>query len=540
MISIIISSILVTAFSLLILFKFLNKPIIYSTRKLHSKVCGYRLSTIFFSSNAKLIIVPNIVVALIVKNTKLLFSFDKCEDMLCNENRAFMRIKNFLLVFDKNCIKIKGNGQFNFSVTRPNSKFTFDSRHQALSIEKQKLMFTGFKNLEVQGGSVLSFNGEINNEASINYEDFKLRAVRQESKQILTEYFGFIDTSNWESIPKFNVILSPENALKRRYLSELLDSKNLKIYIPKTKNSLFLEKIGREFCFTKCFLSLDKLGLSKILRFSRSKNTLFIKDLLTNFEIVIKVNGDFSYSQCVILKEMFLYISAVEKRKAVVEILPKVIENTFLFSELIKGEGGRFPKSVSINSFLYNLNRLTLHGVYLRIDTLFNLLNPTFLNVNQQFLLANLLITYINVFERYDLLGRNDVKDLLYDSLSKNLQTITLQKCVYFKKILPYITDDTLSNRALDVVLDKKTIKKNMEYEYYLNVVLGLRLSGTKLFLEPDIDARFNIEIFMHGHNIHLIKQGVGRNLKVENIVMSGVEFLDLVEYPSNFIIEFI
>ena len=537
---IIVPSVLVGIFALLIIFQALKRPIIYKYIPLRPKVFGYRVSTIFSNANAKLIIIPNIVIALILNDTKMILNFSNIVHSLCNENRATLYLQNFKLSFQKDCLKIIGTGEFSFSITRPNAPFSFNSKLSTITVFKKSIHFLGFKDLKVTGGSVLSFSGEVHGEACIDYKSLNLRVDKTKSKQILSQDFGYLNASSWESIPNFNLNRTPQNVLKRKYINSLLDSGKLKVCIPKASTCTFIENLAYNFCFTECFINLDKLGVSKILLIRRARNTLKITDLLTNFEIILKINGDFIYSQCSILGGMYLYLRANGVRAGTVEIMSKFIKNALLYSKLVIGIECSFPKVISINSFLYNLNRLILHGVYVDIDSLLGQINRQYLNTTQQFLLANLTISFINVFERYDLLNKTSIKELLYCEITKSLQKLTSQRYIYLKKVLPYITNEALSSDMLNMILDKKGKFSSREYEFYLNEVLGVRLSGVKLFLEPKIEARFDIEIFLKNHSIHLIKKNESRSLKIDNIRMSGVEFIDLTEYPREFTIEFI
>ena len=73
-----------------------------------------------------------------------------------------------------------------------------------------------------------------------------------------------------------------------------------------------------------------------------------------------------------------------------------------------------------------------------------------------------------------------------------------------------------------------------MLYEIY-----GIHLAGSKLYISPKRDAQFKISAYLGGHKVNINKLEKGKNIKIDNIYLSGIDFIDLIFYPPEINIEF-
>ena len=533
---------LVGLFSILLIFRALNSPVIYSQQVLKPRKASVLSSTVFIGKNCQFFIIPNMCIALIFDNQVLHFSFGKFSNTLCNINSCVCEQNGFKYIFTKTKLKITGRGSFNFSISYPQCNFVFNRKKNSLNIGNMKFLFKGFYDLRINGNTTLNISAQISGEAEFDYSSLDFKISKNEKLRFLKRHFGFYDTNKWQAMPEFNASESAENGLKRNYLKNLLNENNKTINLIKTVDTKFLVLDNASCVFNGAvFINLDELGLSQLVQVIRRKNILKLTDLLVNFDITIRFNNaKFDYARCNILGKNYLYLSTSKENTLQVYFFQKLIDNSKLNLALIQGIDLQIVKTTSLYSFFSNLNRLILHGIHFDIYTLFKSMRIRYLNdeVKQKF--ASLLLNYICVFNRFELLCISDVKKFLFLEMKKAISNITVDGYLFLKKILPFVTNEKYYNTVLDIILNNKDKIKSNEYEFLLNDILGIRLSGHKLFLEPRRDALFEISIWIGGHKLNIRKKVKSKIFKIDNIIMNGIEFIDLSIYPAEIFIEFV
>lgn len=542
MFEIVVPSILVGLFSILLIFKALHKPFIYSKQILKPRKASILSSTVFVGKNSQFFIIPNMCIALIFDKQILHFDFGKFNFSLCNINNCVCEKNGLNYIFTKDKLKITGQGSLSFSISYPQCNFVFNKKKNSLNIGNAKLLFKNFCDLRIKGNKSLNVSAQICGEAEFDYSCLNLVVSKRDKEKFLKQYFGFYDTNKWQAMPEFNNDKSAENGLKRNYLKTLLNENNKTVNFIKTVDSKFLTiESPRLIINGVVLINLDELGLSQLIKVIRQKEVIKITDLLVNFEIVMQFNSrQFDYQRCCILKTNYLYISTNKENLLQILFFPKFIDNSKLNVNLIQGVNFPLYAVNSLSTFFSNLNRLILHGIHFDIFALFKSMRVNYLNgvVKQKF--ANLLINYICVFNRFESLCINDVKDFLFAEMKQAVNIITVDGYLFLKKILPFVTDEKYYNIVLDAILNNKDKIKSNEYEFFLNEILGIRLSGHKLFFEPKRDVLFEISIWVGGHKLNIKKKVKSKMFKIDNIIMNGIEFIDLSVYPAEIFIEFV
>ena len=542
MFELVIPSILVGFFSILLIFRALHKPFVYSKQILKPRKASILSSTVFMGENSQFFIIPNMCIALIFNKQVLRFNFGEFCFSLCNPNTCTCKKDGLKYNFSKDKLKITGQGNFQCLVSYPQCNFVYNKKKNCLSIGKMKIEFKNFVDLSIKGNKTLSISAKICGEAEIDYTSFNFRISTQDNSLSLKHYFGFYDTNEWKAMPEFSADTKAENSLKRNYLKSLLSENKKTVNLMKTVDAEYLaiNKMVQSFNGV-VLINLDKLGLSQLVKIVRHKNIIKLTDLLVNFDITLQFNNDqFDYQRCCILGINYLYLSTNKKNTLQISCFQKLIDNSKLNLKLIQGINLSLVEVNSLNSFFINLNRLIIHGIYFDIYTLFKLMRIRYLNeeIKQKF--ANLLLNYICVFNRFELLCICDVKEFLFSEMKKAINIISVEGYLFLKKILPFITDEKYADIVLDVIINNKDKIKSNDYEFYVNEILGMRLSGHKLFFEPKRDALFEISIWIGGHKLNISKKVKSKIFKIDNIIMNGIEFIDLSLYPAEIFIEFV
>ena len=542
MIGLIISaSVSVFIFSALLFKNLKHRIVCYKYLKLIPQKVSIYKSTVFSNDNVDFIIIPNSCIDIVSSRYHLKLNFACADKFICNPNSCTMFINNFEIKITSSSIFIRGIGEFKFSISKPNCQYFYNSIKKEFTIEKDIINFKNFESVEISGSEDLSFKCDINDYAFLDFSSFNFDKVSIFRKnEVLRKYFGYYDTDDWESIPDFKATNKQTDLLKFNYQKQLLLPANKKICII---NAIFSEAIWQDdglLLYNKVLINIDKLGFSQLIRIKKNKTGIRLIDLLSGFEVIIKAGKDVNYQRYCFFNTNYLLIYAQSKINAEVVFLPRFLCNVSLKVNLIKGYNLGIPNIQSFMSYLYNINRLLLHGVFIDVYKMYKILKSRFLNSDIQFMLCHTLLNYINVFARYELLLIKDVRLFLEKNLKYALKNLSVRKYIFLKRALPLIVNSKMSDIVLDTILDLKDKFSVEEYEFCLTERIGLRLSNGKLFLEPRKQELFNLSIWVAGHKINLSKKGCGVNLKIDGIIMRGVQFIDLSKYPSEFNIEFV
>lgn len=534
---IISSSLSLVLFILLVCKQLYKKPHCYTFLKLRPRKISVNKATVFSTEDVNFFIIPNNCIALNFKDFNLQFDFGLAESFICNYSRTLARCGNFELKFCKDGISLIGTGVFKFKINKPCCQFCYDSARKELKLLSYSIRFKNFEAVKLQSSEMLEFT--VSGCGFIDLSSFNFRTLSNaEKNEVLKKHFGFYNTSKWQALPNFDISNSPENALKQKYLNELLKNTNKDIIL--LNESVEEINIFATAFRDSCVIDLDKLGFSQLVKIDCRGGKAKVIDVLSGFRIDFVCDKNLKTQQFCRLKTNYILLQAVGERKISIKIMPNIKLPISLNANLTMGLNIRFPPVDNLTSFLYNVNRLILHGVDVPLDKILKQLNFRFLNESARFMLAHTTINYINIFKSYNFLNNKNVKKMLCDALKFALLNKSVKKYLFLKRILPYITNQKVSDSVLDTITDLKDKVKSSEYEFYLTEVVGFRLSGHFLYLEPKKSAKFNFSIWCRNHKVNLVKNGTGTNMKIDNLVYYGVNYIDLREYLREINIEFV
>ena len=157
-----------------------------------------------------------------------------------------------------------------------------------------------------------------------------------------------------------------------------------------------------------------------------------------------------------------------------------------------------------------------------------------------QFKVCNCFLTYINTFSKQYKINQYKLKKFFLKNLIYAIKNLNSNTFCFLKKILPYITEQKLSNKILDLILEYRSKFKTGDYEYYLSEILGIRLEKNKLYMTPSKKYSTNATLWLKGKLLTLKINKDWQILKVDGLTLSGIDYFDLKNFDARIDLEYI
>lgn len=514
--------------------KLFYKPYVYKKMdlKLNRNFSLYKLSLLSTNENL-LLVLPFLQVFVKLGEINLNIKW-KIEDKVIKkiyEKRKYIEIyKNCSVNVDRTGITFRGKINFYITISKPNCDYILNLNNGTLKINKKYLLkFENFEHIEADKGNAITLNLKVNDVSKIKFINFGFLYDENKYRATLRNFFGFYDVNSWDYMPQFNIENCPKNQLKFNYLKQLLNESNKIVNIPHFD---FIESSNTKY------INLSKFGFSKIIKLNLNKNKITIIDVLCNFEVQLLCDY-IKVERFCFFNIDYLYIQ-LKKGTLIYNFYPRLFNNEFLFKNLIDFSLVDISTVWNLKNILLNINRLMLHGYFIDVYLIFKKINYCYLNDEMKLLFANLLMTYITVFKKYELFKDKNLKGFLFEIFKYAIQHKCDISFCFLKKLLPFIKNDKISNKILDIVLDCKKYLKSTDYEYLFSEYLGLRLSGHTLFIDIKYHIAFTCELWLKGHKIKIKKLKDSKIMKIDGIILTGVDFINLDNYGKEILIEFV
>ena len=451
---------------------------------------------------------------------------------------------NFNITFYKNKFVFESADTvfINFIIEKPNCQFFINTKTNSFSLkEKSTLKFnaTGFKDFNiVDKGNYLNIETQFNKSGRVTInQDFRI-LDKQQLVDFKKDNFGYYDTAKWEFMPVFKN--NDFNLLQEKYQINLLNKSNKTItLLGFDYNESILDSLEFKIKDYKLF-SLDKLGFSKLVLLRRAKNKLYVKDVLVNFEYVLLADKNVKAQILNLWGENYILLQS-NNCNVKLSVFNKFVNNNFLFKPLTIGNNlPKINNFLSISNIFDNINRLLLHGVEIDIFKICANLNLKYLPEYVQFKVCNCFLTYINTFSKQYKINQYKLKKFFLKSLIYAIKNLNSNTFCFLKKILPYITEQKLSNKILDLILECRSKFKTGDYEYYVSEILGIRLEKNKLYMTPSKKYSTNATLWLKGKLLTLKINKDWQILKVDGLTLSGIDYFDLKNFDARIDLEYI
>ena len=481
---------------------------------------------IFEGKGINLIVISNYGIFFVWRKNSLKLNIvldDIKQKSICNITNYIAKYTNSYYRIGKNDITFYGHGKVCFEFAKPNCDYKIDRNAKTFCLDKKYLFqFKNFKTMDIKQNNNICIKVGFNGEAKIDFVSFGLKVTQSTRTATLKNYFGFYDTNQWEIVPDFSTKKLVNNLLKSKYIQKLLSPQNKIINLP-------------IYTSDSTIINLTKMGFSKLIKISQSKNKITILDLLANFDcIVYNVSRFCRYAM---FGEDFLCLKGSNVN---IEFSPDIINNKFLDCNLICGEDIDYRKSHNLENFLHNINRLILHGVKFDIKKLLQKLNIIFLNEKIKLILGNLLLNYATIFQQATVFFNSKVYKLLLENINIAIKSNNITAYNFLKKVLPFIKKETLYNQIFEKILKLRKNIKNIDYEYALNERLGLRLVGNLLYFSIPFEKQLNCMVWFSGHKIIIKKPQNTQKIKLDGIIYTGFKYINLNNCDASVFIEFV
>ncbi len=430
----------------------------------------------------------------------------------------------------------------NFIIEKPNCQFFINTKTNSFSLKgKSTLKFnaTGFKDFNiVDKGNYLNIETQFNKSGRVTInQDFRI-LDKQQLVDFKKDNFGYYDTAKWEFMPVFKN--KDFNLLQEKYQINLLNKSNKTITLPSFDyNESILDSLEFKIKDYKLF-SLDKLGFSKLVLLRRAKNKLYVKDVLVNFEYVLLADKNVKAQILNLWGENYILLHS-NNCNVKLNVFDKFVNNNFLFKPLTIGNNShKVNNFLSILNVFDNINRLLLHGVEIDIFKICANLNLKYSPEYVQFKVCNCFLTYINTFSKQYKINQYKLKKFFLKNLIYAIKNLNPNTFCFLKKILPYITEQKLSNKILDLILECRSKFNRGDYEYYLSEILGIRLEKDKLYIMPSKKNSTNVTLWLKGKLLTLKINKDWQILKVDGLTLSGIDYFDLKNFDARIDLEYI
>lgn len=456
--------------------------------------------------------------------------------------------KHLCLYGEKGNLRIYANAvtfdycaKFSYNFNKPNFAYRFDRDKQAIFLGDKysfSLTFSGFKNLCLSpfGANELQITGEVIKGARIDFNKNFAVAKLCEVREFKRRNFGIIDSLSWDFVPKFSGKLTP---LQRHNLSEKFSLSARKIELP---ISLTLPKIEAKVqfsCRSRAYIQITKLGFSKVVRIRQIGRAVTVVDLLSGVRYKFTADKDFVCRLVNFFGTNYLLISGGDD-EITFNTIPICVENGKDKNYPLTLLCGLYSKSgsVDLNSTIRNLNLLILHGFWVDASVIISKLNYRFLTPYSQFLLANMLLSFINTFEDKSVLANSKLRNLVIRGLCYAMSIDTIEAGCFCEKILPLINSERAHQRVLLHKLRCKCVGKD-SYEGILSVLLGIGLRGTELTIRPQRNISIETFVVIRGKNIKLKILPNWNKVRINNLSLGNIYTFDFTKLSSDTLLTF-
>ncbi len=431
---------------------------------------------------------------------------------------------------------------FSYDFDKPNFAYSIDTSRQEIALGKDKnfkIKLLGFSRLSITPtkDGKLRITGEIEHWAKAQFCEKCRVASREEVRKFKQQNFGVLDIDKWQFVPNF--CATKLNALQRQNLSEKFDLSNRKVELPQR---LDFEEVLPHFDFSlgkSAYLNIEKLGFGKVVRSKKRGNAAILTDLLSAVCYQFAADKDF---ECRIvclwgINYLNLYGFTGEVKFCVSPLCNLVKRKEFcdlsLLSNIYKDK-----EEVGLPRILEQLNLSVLHGFWVDVRAIVSNINYKFLPSNTQFLLANLLLSYITTFDFLKLLNSYKFCNLLLRGLCYAMEIEGERSVCYCKKILPLIKSERAHQRISLHIVNQKIKNSNYD-EYALSQILGITLKGNELTLHPIKTLKINTYVVIRGKKIILSISPNWSMVKINNLGLGNIYTFDIDKLDDNALITF-
>ena len=506
---------------LLVLYKLKRTKPIIKKRVRVSPGYGKSLNTGVFvlqNESVKFVFVKDIELRIFCDGGECsVFCLDKPTQFFLDSRHILLKYNDFTLKVTENQILQTGNNaEIRLLVTKPSFMYTVNSKKGEIKLGQNKPFYINFGVplciSEEEGGFLLS--------CKLNKGEVALQGLQTVKPQQLIRYkkenFGFIDTTKWEVVPKFDKKL---NALQQNNLQKLLDTKNYEVLLPEALPKQVSVKEKMKIAGGVWF-NLDELGFSKIIRLNKRRTVLYIEDLLSNVKYAFTFDSSFSFFRATYFGANLIFVNSKGRLK--IDFCNVKLNCTSTVLQHITGYN--FSPNVDLYTYLDKVNILLLHGYFVDVQKMLDSLNLAYLPKRVLLKLANIVLNFMFVFDNYTLFLKSKIRHLCLLVLSFVDDDFCVEGYCFLKKLLPLIKDKTLYNKILNQILTTKNKFFNFNYEYFLSEVVGLRVNGEKFYLTPTKTRSFCASFFVKYKRINIKVNKDWQLVKINNLSLVNVD----------------
>ena len=543
-------------------------PMIYKRKKLKNKkvIFNLQMATIYKYRSGFIWATNDGKISFKVADKKiceisidiLMPTFQNINSYFCRQN-YFVNENSFCFEINKNSISTTNlNSSILLKISKPKLHFVTNTEKGVFFFLVNNQIF-GFR--LTSGKCTKIFTNTENIYFSFD-KDFTLSWIgdceyltKSQSINLIKREFGVVDTTNWSNSITASEILFKSNSIKSHMLQNSLKIENWKIFT-KLYKIIFKQVKIQDFITVikpdEFWLDLSSLGFSKLISINFKNKLLEINDILTGYKTFLKFGQNIVFIErgCYWGNEI-LFIKL--KGSTTMQFSPfteKLDFNSVYYNSILSLNSQnqkKFdilyskPKQLDFVTILELINRAILQGVYIDLQKLFCGIMVTTLPKKTQFAFANLMLSFMAVKQDFFMLYDYDFRKFLI-SQCKNLDKISVGEARCFvKKILPYLTDDTVINFLLDYLEKTKNTKDYACWEYVYSEILGVNLRGSKVFFTQKTDKNnlhTQVKIRINDKIVQFINKNRTQGIICNDRLLVDINYIDLSTNTKKFLVE--
>lgn len=494
---------------------------------------------------------PNISLA-IIKNLGLRLCVDRGSIEIPFAFGFLYRILSNKIILDSArigiCVSVDGvefwskEGVFEGEMTLPKPDFAYNidvsKREIILGKSKFGLVLDNLDEWEVspRREGRLKIKIKFRDRAKIIFEKLLQPASRNAVCLFKQKYFGIIDAASWDFAPRW--AKNGFNALQIKNLSKKLGISARKVQLP----SLYYRVVDPQYHIRLDFqsvVSLTRLGLSKVIILRQRGNTVFLDDWMTNVGCRVVLDTFAEARLCCFWGEVCLGLETKGASVGLTIVPFGAFVDAGDYSDAIccLGIGGGSVATVS--DAFERLNISILHGFWVDVEKIVGSVNWKFLPKYTQFLLANMVLSFVITFGGSHRVFRRKIAEILAAGLYYALQVNSTKAMLYCKKILPLLRMQSVEEAVLKHILNCPTDASSRDGECFLSEVLGVKLTGRELAICPARDKTFFWNVVLGQKRLCIDVRAGWKNVRINSLVLGNIHTFNLDKLDDGTLITF-
>ncbi len=432
-----------------------------------------------------------------------------------------------------------GNGEFSYEFFKPKLDYNVDTSSGEIILAKTfriKVVDISFK-IEHISNKKLRVWGRLGNKARLEFLGNMRVATNREISDYKRRNFAIINTDTWSFLPKFRTKL--DNSLQKRFLYNLLDKSNREISMPNTLCLNILDIKTQFKLYHEGYINIDKLGLYRVLQVKNRGQSAVLIDVITKLRYRFVADKKFDVRLVCIFGVQYLrFFNFGESIDIKVEPWYNLIEKGDLCDLWLLSSEYEKNLKLGICDIIERINLVVLHGFFVDVVKILKSINYQFLPRYTQFLLANLLLSFVRSFNYTQVFCDKKLIRLILSGLEIAVHLGGKRGICFCQKLLPFVQSEKVYQRLSIFISQQLETGPGLD-EYYLSNKLGVVFLGNRVEICPSKNIDKIDNILICGKRINL-KIRRGWNIeRINDFVLGNIYSFEVAKLSDDTVLTF-